>query len=311
MTRRRFKEPTVPAGSPFEPVIEAGRAMVRALSRALPADEDSRNLVLSKVEGMESILLLCQRAAAGEKLDVPQIVKVERAPIDDRVILPGDKLESLAQRVRRLEDHVFGNPSPNPEGLERGVEIQRSIERATSRRVPSILKTPKSTEPKVGGLGRCERALLAVLAKRAGQETTAAQLSVLSGYSIKSSGFQNSLSRLRSLGYAEGGAHDVRITGDGEREAEDQGLGRAPMPTGRALVEYWVGSLPRAEGVVLQAICDAHPRALDQDELSEATKYSRTSSGFQNAVSKLRSLKLATKGWPLRASAVFFEGGSR
>jgi hypothetical protein len=290
--RRRFKEPEVPAGSPFAPPIAAALVQMRALTHTLPADEEAKALVLERVAGMETVILLCRRAAAGEKLDAPHLVKVERAPAAEG---------GLAERVRELEARVAaleGRPS------------------ASGRPMPEILRAPKKAtlkealkEARSGGLGRCERALLAVLAQREGEATSAAQLAVLSGYSFKSSGFQNALSRLRSLGFAEGGADNVRVTADGGRESEDLGLAVAPMPTGRDLVDYWVRSLPKAEGTILRALCIAHPDPLDQDQLSAATNYSRTSSGFQNAVSKLRSLKLATKGWPVQASPIFFEGG--
>lgn len=155
-------------------------------------------------------------------------------------------------------------------------------------------------------LGRCERALLVVLAQRRGRTTTSAQLAVLSGYSFKSSGFTNAMSKLRTLGLAEGRSWDIQITPKGEKEAPTE-----VPPTSRRLMESWVQALGKAEGALLVAICDAYPHGLYQDQLSQKTGYSRTSSGFTNAISKLRTLKLAEKGWPLKAAAVLFEGERR
>jgi hypothetical protein len=280
MAKRRLKEPEPKPGSVFADVIKKGRTMRDGLSSALPVDEDARNMILAKIEGMESILLLCQRASAGESIDVPRLVKVERGAPDAG---PGvlRRIADLERHVAELEVFARGGAKP------------------TLRAVPAILETPKVRAE----LGKCERALLDVLAQRKERASTTAQLSVLSGYSLTSSGFSNALGRLRTLGLARGGASDVRITEAGLRHVPIPD----PMPTGRALLALWCAKLGKAEATLLRVLFKEAPKTFDAEELSQYSGYSRTSSGFTNAIGKLRGLQLATRGWPTSITDVFTE----
>lgn len=142
--------------------------------------------------------------------------------------------------------------------------------------------------------GRCEMALLAVLAQRQGLPTSAIQLSVLSGYSITSSSFTNALGALRSHGAVlpPKGSEAMWITDCGL----SLGPPPAPLPTGAAVIDYWVAKLQKAEGAVLRVIWDAHPKELSKSEVAKAADYSETSSSYTNAVGAIRSLGLVVKG---------------
>jgi Skp family chaperone for outer membrane proteins len=153
-------------------------------------------------------------------------------------------------------------------------------------------------------LTKAERALLAVLAQRHPKTTTRIQISILSGYSKKSSSFANALGALRSKGYVDG-------TGDANR-ATDAGLAAAgdydPLPTtGPALLEHWLGKLTKAEAALLRALATAYPDGLSREELGLQADYSITSSSFSNALGSLRSLELVMRGEPIVASEEFFQ----
>lgn len=288
MGKRRMKEPEAAPGSAFAEVIAKGRTMVKGLSSALPADPDARNMILAKIEGMESILVLCQRASAGEPIDAPRLVKIERSVAEGSV---EDRLEDLARRVSNLE-----------RGLLSTVERPALPVAPARRKLPRLLEVV-TTDTGAAKLGKCELALLTVLAQRCDRVTTTAQLSVLSGYSLKSSSFLNALGRLRSLDLAQGGPSDVRAT--------DAGIFRIgtspPMPTGAALLAYWAGKLGKAEAALLRVLHGDARRNFTAEELSEYSGYSQTSSSFLNAIGKLRGLELATRGWPTTLSPVFSE----
>jgi hypothetical protein len=128
------------------------------------------------------------------------------------------------------------------------------------------------------------------------------QLSLLSGYSMRSSSFSNTIGNLRSRGYATPG-WPTRITEAGLEVAGDW----EPAPTGPELVAYWLNHLDRAGAAFLKALVDAYPDGVSREDLGARTGYSIASSSFSNTIGKLRSLELATKGWPTRASEVFFE----
>jgi hypothetical protein len=154
-------------------------------------------------------------------------------------------------------------------------------------------------------LSKAARTILGVLAQFPDGRTRV-QIAILSQYSKKSSSFSNALGELRSKGLiSPAGQEPITITDDGKMIAEYE-----PLPKGQDLVRYWQGKLDRASSVFLGALYAAHPAALNYDELQERTGYSRTSSSFSNALGKLRSLELATKSNPVKASDIFFEGES-
>ncbi len=158
---------------------------------------------------------------------------------------------------------------------------------------------PSAPAPSAGGegLGRAERRILAVLAQfPAGR--TKVQISLLSGYSIKSSSLGNALGALRSVGYATGDAKQTAITPAGQAAL---GGDWEPVPVGPELLEWWREGAPddqgkarlgRAERAVLGVIADAWPDPVSRDDVSDRSGYSATSSSLGNALGKLRSLAL-------------------
>ena len=150
-------------------------------------------------------------------------------------------------------------------------------------------------------LSRCARALLAVLASRG--VATDSQISALSGYKKTSSGFANSLSELRTQGLIDG-PKERRVITDTGREM----VGAVePPPKGAALLNYWMPKLGRCEASLLQKIFEFG--TISREDLSNATGYSTTSSGFANGISALRVLDLVhgPQGGDLTIAGVFTE----
>lgn len=163
----------------------------------------------------------------------------------------------------------------------------------------------KATAPKQGdgsGLGRGEKAILMAIAQI--NRTTAGpcsriQASVISGYSITSSGFANSMGKLRSAGYLSGSGDDNYATPRG-----CDCLGTIPaVPAGKELLAFWASRLGKAERTMLETI--TQHTSLSKDALSRHTGYSITSSGFANAIGRLRSLGLVHGRDPIQASELF------
>ena len=150
-------------------------------------------------------------------------------------------------------------------------------------------------------LSKCARSLLAVLASRG--VATDSQISALSGYRKTSSGFANSLSELRVLGYIDGPKERRTITNVGREVA---GVVEPP-PTGPALLDYWMPKLGKCEASLLQMIAEAG--TITREDLSARTGYSITSSGFANGISALRVLDLihGPQGGDLTIAGVFTE----
>jgi hypothetical protein len=150
-------------------------------------------------------------------------------------------------------------------------------------------------------LGKAERAFLSVLAQfPAGR--TKSQAAFLAGYSPNVSTTKNNLSRLRTRGYISGVGSEADPL-----MATDAGiaaLGDNPevVPTGRALAEWWMGRLGKADGAFFRAIVDAHPRQISRAEAAAAAGYDPSVSTTKNNLSKLRTLGLIVGMDPLGVS---------
>lgn len=163
----------------------------------------------------------------------------------------------------------------------------------------------RALDRKLGGdtsLPKAELALLAAVAQFHPKARSRIQMSILTGYSITSSTFANALGALRSAGYVDGRGDDNTITEKGLKA-----LGSYQrLPTGKALQEWWLSKLPKAERIMLAIALDAYPKPVTKERLAEKSGYSITSSTFANAIGKLRTLELIARG-EIRASAEFFQ----
>lgn len=137
-----------------------------------------------------------------------------------------------------------------------------------------------------GALGKAERSILAVLATHGPR--THSQIALQSGYSGKGGGFNNALSRLRSTGRIVGGRDRIEIT---EQGLEDLGA-FTPLPTGPDLLDHWMSTLGKAERSILAVLVEAWPDSLTNEEIAARTDYSAGGGGFNNALSRLRTLEL-------------------
>lgn len=153
-------------------------------------------------------------------------------------------------------------------------------------------------------LGKAERAILIAMHWLRDETATPAKVAFYSNYSSGSGGFNNALGRLRSAGLLSGWS----ITDEGSAMAET--LGAYGKPSGDELREWLRQKLGKAENALLDAMCDAHPNRLTNEQLGEASGYSVGSGGFNNALGRLRSIE-AAEGYErdggTKAADVFFE----
>lgn len=254
--------------------------------------------------GTTIVRLRNQVADLTSKLSAAQARPVEVRRVEVPVLGPdmGEHLRSLAKQMDILSIALnavlerFGDdPAPVAPPVEpRPVAVAPSARRTTARRVAA---------PNGEGdakLSRAERAILIVLAQHGRRTTT--QVALLTGYSHKSGGYRNALSKLRTAGYIDGRG-DIEATGDGLAALGEY----EPLPAGPALLDWWYGQLPKAERSILAVVVAAWPAEVPVDVIAEATDYSASSGGFRNALSRLRSLELAAGRGALRAADVLGE----
>lgn len=152
----------------------------------------------------------------------------------------------------------------------------------------TVVKAPNELMPALSGgkIPRCARAILSVLLSR-NRAVSSRLIALQSGYSIKSSGFKNALSSLRTRGWISGGGEAVELTIEGAEEFRRVG------GEGASVIDpaYWSSKLHKCERSIFERLV-ACRCSRTKEELAAETGYSVTSSGFKNALSKLRGLQL-------------------
>lgn len=244
-----------------------------------------------------------------ERIEVPvlngQVGELREAITQLAAIAPtlAHAASALAQTAERVDlvgtsivaaiDRVASAPRPAPVipavriGAGREPDRERTAappvqrEASVSRPVDGVSPRPPA-EP--GGLGKAERAILGALGFYP-IDLTREQLAFLSGYHPRSSGYVNALGRLRSLGLVSSG-FPASLTVEGRIAAPAE-----IRPPGN-IVETWLARFGKAERTVLELLIAAHPSSVERESLAEQAGYHPRSSGFVNALGKLRGLGL-------------------
>jgi hypothetical protein len=189
-----------------------------------------------------------------------------------------------------LEAPVVPIPAPSlPPGLlvsdppPRGHVVDTTPER---QEYPPLATDRPASLQKLSG---AERKILAALEQNGTCGKT--KLAILAGYASGGGGFNNPLSAMRTKGWING-FDPISITESG-RDA----LGPVKLPPHdpQQLFEYWL-AMPKktiggAEKKILRALWN-HPEGRSKSALAEATGYEVTGGGFNNPLSKLRTLGL-------------------
>lgn len=231
-----------------------------------------------------------------------QITRLERA------------IEALNKRTednRRIIEKNEAEISAATKEIIKGIEVFKANgtfqvfqvkSSKTTITVPPMMRPGEVLKIATNGtLPKCERAILTALAQM-GKPTGKNKIAILSGYSVNSGGFNNSMGKLRSLGYI-GGKGEVGITDEGFKA-----LGPYDeLPTGSALHAYWLKELPKCEAAILHCLIDEYPAAMNKAAIGQATGYSDNSGGFNNALGRLRTLQLIQGYGDIQASRDLFD----
>jgi hypothetical protein len=243
------------------------------------------------------------------------IVQPERVEVPVLTDNDYQRLEDAVAHLQHAARNVINQFQPSVDALVKIGEdlLEKSglavkWPEATSVRTPVQESTAKyvpvrtSSNGATSGLSKAERLILTVLAQYRAGGRTAVQIAILTGYAVNGGGFRNALGSLNSKGFITRGEWNI-IT-----DAGLEVLGPfEPLPTGRALLDFWIGQLSKAESLSLRAIADAYPRRISVDDVAAAAGYEAKGGGFRNALGKLRTLQLIEGRGELRASDALFE----
>lgn len=251
-----------------------------------------------RTERTEPEVKTVEVAAFTEK-DVLEMGKVVSAVKELREELAGGLatitglLPGIVDKVRAVTDRSHVSHRANMPTLRQVMKAEKFVREKNTY--------PGKQSERNGSLGKCERAILTALAQYP-QGRTAAQVAVLTVYSVNSGGFNNSLASLRTQGFITRGGNP-QLT-----QAGMQALGDFdPLPTGDELLRYWMSKLGKCERAILEVVSSQYPQSVTVGELGEGTGYSPSSGGFNNSLSRLRTLELITRGQLIKASEHLFQ----
>jgi hypothetical protein len=162
-----------------------------------------------------------------------------------------------------------------------------------------IARDARPQTASAGNLSRAERLILTCLAQFGACAKN--KVAAVTGYAVNGGGFNNALSSLRSKGFI------TPIEPMAIGNAGEAALGSfEPLPTGEALIAHWERQLSKAEAAIFRHVCSEHPNACTKEAIAAATGYEANGGGFNNALSRLRTLELINGRGEIRASDNLF-----
>ncbi len=151
---------------------------------------------------------------------------------------------------------------------------------------PRIVTNPSDYIPMEGEfvLGLCEKKLYSLLYQYSERSFSKAQIGVFTGYSHKSGGFNNAISRLRQLGLIKGYGNALQIS-----EVKPELTGEFDFSK-----EEIISKLSKCEKEIYDVLLQNQEETFGKEELAmnTSTQYSANSGGFNNAISRLNTLGL-------------------
>jgi hypothetical protein len=199
-------------------------------------------------------------------------------------------MESIGDSWQKAIDHMTGRRAANDKPKILPISRKPSRPEPKSSQPPNQLAMPKA-----------ERLILTALAQVG--PASKAKVAIVTGYAVGGGGFNNAISSLRQKGFIDG-SDPVSATVRGIDQLGDY----TPLPTGPELLSHWYGQLGKAEREILEVLAAVHPESLSKDAVAERTpsRYAASGGGFNNAVSRLRTLELIVGRSDLRASDELF-----
>ena len=269
--------------------------MAAAIERALADDPKALKRRIAELERL---------VAEMSSTSSPVKVEIRTETVEVQVPIIPESIPKMIGEFRVATEKFFSNiesaisdvatqepsraPVRRPPSVVRESAPKVPITVVSARRSPSTLTSIDSDVR----LPKAEKTILTVLAQFPDGRSRL-QLAMLSGYSSRSGGFNNAMAKLRTAGLINKSGEPVMATAEGMGAIAGM---FEPLPTGRALLDHWNSKLGKAERMVLAVCIDAWPDSLTRDQVAEITGYSGGSGGFNNALAKLRTLELISRG---------------
>jgi hypothetical protein len=245
----------------------------------------------------------------------PSLPDEEKQAIHGAIDVALTRLESVFERRLRDFDKLKKDAADLVKRMQAIAESEVPVAVEVRHNEPFTVAAPRIATPRQSGAAATAPAeyngeqltnpqqrildALASLHSLGLRDVAKSNAAVFADQSPTSSGYQNNLGRLRSLGlihYPQQGR--VALTDEGDK------IGQVgyQITTRSELHRAWFSKLPNPKVRILEALIAAYPDALDKQKLAEESGQSPTSSGYQNNLGNLRSLGLID--YPQQGSVV-------
>ena len=240
--------------------------------------ERERNIVISKV----------QREYNLKYKEVELIIKGLNKQIKD--------LQFSLSKIQILSGEAIKNKTiaelPKMELIERKYPLIPKVQ-ADAKWKPEVKQVNDEINQSVTNFafGLCEKKIYSFLYKFPDQAWTKAQVAAITGYSLKSGGFNNALYKLNSNGLIERPGGKLRIraldTAEFNKYMHTDLVGDYNFSISEIMRK--LGRCPR---VIFELLLENPDREFTKEEIAIETQYSENSGGFNNSIYKLSSLEL-------------------
>jgi len=275
-------------------VLETSRPKEQVVKEIIVADVDKLNE--AKKEGFEE----CKKRYKDYVLSIENNTKVLRKPIEKLIKDAQSLLESKAfslvtdtpiysptptkiKSTTKTNIHTDGNRGFESHQNESFVE-KRSFSPSKSGSSSTLLKSTDLVrgDSQTENLNLCERKLYNLLFQYSERSFTKSQIGIFTGYSYTSGGFNNAISHLRQLGLIEGSGDNLKVREINTNLSQEFDFSK----------EAIINKLNKCEREIYRVLLDYPENTFGKEELADMTetKYSSTSGGFNNAISRLNTL---------------------
>lgn len=189
----------------------------------------------------------------------------------------GNFVEKALNIPKRADLPSPTNPKYIPSHIKQSprIEVKPNLQRIRNESV--TLDTDVS-------LNLCARRIYSLLFENSERDFTRSQIAILTGYSIRSSGFINALSQLNV---------NNLIKKNGDRFTIGESIpDLARENIGAFSKDIFINKLHKCPRDIFKYLLDNPEQEFSKEEIAENTGYSLTSSGFINSLSKLNVLEL-------------------
>lgn len=264
------------------------------------AKADDPTHLRARITELERTVTTLTREVDEARAEQPQPERVEvpvldNGPWGERI---KEMLGDLTRSVGGFEEQISNEVAelyekyPPLEPAERPAPPAPKPRPAVTRApapAPAARRNPSA--PADGSLSGPERKILTALTQHGPKDKIT--LAILTNYSHKGGAFNNPLGSLRSKGYVNKKGNPIEATPEGIDALGDY----EPLPTGRALLEWWMPQLSGPERKIVTALDQNGP--MDKAALAEVTGYSPSGGAFNNPLGHLRTLGIVMKGQPI------------